>query len=75
MWYMDKERAESRRRNQDHLAKLKTYQEYEKERTAIQREMSKQHAAAMKPIQAESLRRHKEYVKTHREYEMGLGKE
>ena len=51
--YMDKEKAESARRSREHLAKLRAYQKFEKERMQIQRGMHNEH-----------LTKHRAYEKT-----------
>ena len=63
MKYMDKEKAETARRAKEDLGKFKTYQAYEKGRTAKQKEMSKEFAAEMDGIKAVSAARAKEDLK------------
>ncbi len=64
MKYMDKEKADTATMAKAHLAKTKAYhQDYEKERAATQKEMSKDFAADMDKIKAVSADRAKEDLK------------
>lgn len=62
MAYMDKERAESARRQEEHLAKLAAYQQFEKERAKVQASIHAAHEAAMAEQRAKSARRQKEHL-------------
>ena len=50
-------RAKSAQDHKDHLAKVKAYQGFEKQRTAAQAEMHAEHTAAMAAINATTLER------------------
>lgn len=63
MKYMDKEKADTAARAKEHGAKMKAYQNYEKERAAKQGKMSKKFEAEMDEIKAESAARAKEDLK------------
>jgi len=72
--YLEDYKKESERRRKDHEAKRKAYQKYEKERTPAQAKMHTGHMKAMERLREATIKRHHDYVASHRAFEKTLGK-
>ncbi len=66
--WLKKEQAELEAGHSKHLAQLAAYQQFEKERTAIQERMHREHAAAMKAQADKTEQYREEHLASHKRY-------